>query len=197
MRSVRGMPAVAVIVALSVAVAPRPAYASCAASPSVSPYRFDGVVLQVTNLTRTALVRTDNGRVVTVRGSDAEGPNAATSVDRGYQVGVRYEFDPENDSSPYRDNALYCDPPARPGVLPDAEPGRPEPHRVVGRRGGGGTAGRRSGGLAVAAAGQALALMPFRRFCTKSRTTDSGSGSASVNLMVGGKMLMWFLYAAK
>jgi hypothetical protein len=40
-----------------------------------------------------------------VLGSDADEPNAATSVDRTYEVGAKYEFHPLNDTSPYRDNA--------------------------------------------------------------------------------------------
>lgn len=82
----------------------RPVWGSCVASPPQSPYRFTGVVVATTNVDRTARVRTDDGRDVVVLGSDVDGPNAHTSVDRTYQVGVRYEFDPVNDSSPYRDN---------------------------------------------------------------------------------------------
>lgn len=94
---------------------PAPAQASCIPSPLTSPYYFTGTVTAVSNAGsiaitvgnagRTATVHTDDGRTVTVLGSDAAGPNAATSVDRTYQVGVRYEFHPLNATSPYQDNA--------------------------------------------------------------------------------------------
>ena len=82
----------------------RPVWASCAAGPSRSQYRFTGTVVQTTNADRTAVVRTDDRRNVIVRGSNAEGPDSHTTVDRTYQVGVHYEFDPVNASSPYQDN---------------------------------------------------------------------------------------------
>jgi len=82
----------------------RPAWASCAVSSSQSPFWFTGTVVSTTNADRTATVRTDDGRIVIVRGSEAEGPDAHTSADRSYRVGVRYEFDPVNASSPYQDN---------------------------------------------------------------------------------------------
>ena len=82
----------------------RPVWASCRVGPSQSPYRFTGTVVQTTNADRTAMVRTDDGRNVMVRGSYVEGPDSHTTVDRTYQVGVRYEFDPVNASSPYQDN---------------------------------------------------------------------------------------------
>jgi hypothetical protein len=82
-----------------------PAHASCVSTPRESPYRFTGTVTGVDNAGRRASVRTDDGRTVTVVGSDAAEPNAATSVDRAFQLGGRYEFHPLNDASPYRDNA--------------------------------------------------------------------------------------------
>ena len=91
--------------ALLAAITATPAAASCVATPHVSPYRFIGTVIRVENAGRTATVRTDDGRTVTVHGSGAKEPNAATSVDRAYETGVRYEFHPINDSSPYQDNA--------------------------------------------------------------------------------------------
>jgi hypothetical protein len=51
-----------------------------------------------------AFVRTDDGRDVIVLGSYVEGANAHSEDERTDQVGVRYEFDPVNDSSPYQDN---------------------------------------------------------------------------------------------
>jgi hypothetical protein len=74
-------------------------------TPRESPYRFTGTVTGVDNAGRRASVRTDDGRTVTVVGSDAAGPNAATSVDRAFQLDGRYEFHPLNAASPYRDNA--------------------------------------------------------------------------------------------
>ena len=82
------------------------AQASCAGpSGTVSAHPFTGTVIAVGNNERTATVRTDDGRTVTVRGSDAVGPNEATSVDRTYRVGLRYEFHPTNDRDPFLDNA--------------------------------------------------------------------------------------------
>jgi len=96
---------IALGVGLCLVVGPAPAHASCAGSPQASPYRFTGTVIQLANAGRTATVRTDDGRVVIVRGSDAQGPNAATSLDRAYRLNGRYEFDPTNATSPYSDNA--------------------------------------------------------------------------------------------
>lgn len=64
-----------------------------------SPYRFTGTVTEVENADRTATVVTDEGRTVTVIGSEAS-PNAASTVGRTYQIGVRYEFHPLNTASP-------------------------------------------------------------------------------------------------
>ena len=80
------------------------AYASCALPPVQSPHAFTGTVLSVESDGRVATVRADDGRTVTVIGGPGE-PNTMTSVDRTYQVGVRYEFHPLNGRSPYRDNA--------------------------------------------------------------------------------------------
>ena len=83
----------------------RPAWADCAAAaPTRSPHWFTGVVVQTTNVDRTAFVHTDDGRDVIVLGSYVDGANAHTTVDRTYQVGVRYEFDPGNAASPYQDS---------------------------------------------------------------------------------------------
>jgi hypothetical protein len=114
-----------IIVALGTAVGlldSRPAQASCAASPGTSPYHFAGTVTAVGNSGRTATVRTDDGRTVTVLGSDVTGPNAATSVDRAYLVGARYEFHPVNDSDPYRDNICTATHPIGPDFPDPAAP---------------------------------------------------------------------------
>lgn len=78
------------------------AYGSCAAEVQRSPDAFTGTVLSVTSDGRVATVQTDGGAAVTVIGGPESG--AVTSVDRTYEVGVRYEFHPVNDHNPYRDN---------------------------------------------------------------------------------------------
>jgi hypothetical protein len=97
-----------------------PASASCALPRLTSPHAFTGVVVELRNAGRVATVRTDDGKSVTVAGTDAENPSVATSVDRSYELGARYEFHPINDASPYQDNActatrLIADPPAGTG----------------------------------------------------------------------------------
>jgi hypothetical protein len=81
-----------------------PVAASCAESPSPSPYAFEGVVTQVRSDGRVATVRTDSGDVVQVIGGETDA-NQSSSVDRQYAVGGRYEFHPTNAKSPYQDNA--------------------------------------------------------------------------------------------
>lgn len=78
------------------------ASASCAVPAVRSPHQFTGAVVQTANGGRTATVRTDEGTTVTVTGAES---GAVSPVDRRYKTGVRYEFHPLNDSSPYRDNA--------------------------------------------------------------------------------------------
>lgn len=68
-----------------------------------SQHAFTGLVTATTNNGRVATVHTDAGLTVTVIGTPAEG-SAATTVDRQYVVGTRYEFHPLNDASPYQDN---------------------------------------------------------------------------------------------
>ncbi len=63
-------------------------------------------VVSVEHEGRTARVRTDDGRDVTVHGGGrSPASNSATSVDRRYAVDGRYEFHPINDASPFEDNA--------------------------------------------------------------------------------------------
>lgn len=97
----RTWPAVAllVFVALTLVVDPRPASAACAV-PSPSPYRFTGLVLRTSNDGLLATVRTDDGRTVVIGTSDTRNE----PYQRTYRVGVRYEFDPTNDTSPYFDS---------------------------------------------------------------------------------------------
>jgi len=104
-RQVRTLCVLALLVPLWFVVTAVPADASCAPPPPASSaQRFTGVVVSVSDQGRTATVRTDDGRTVTVTGrGDPSG--AITSVDRTYTAGARYEFHPLNDASPYRDNA--------------------------------------------------------------------------------------------
>lgn len=81
-----------------------PAVGSCAETQIRSPYSFTGVVVSTRSQGRVATVRTDTGATVQVLGTTANG-SGATSVDRSYEVGGRYEFHPTNGSSPYQDNA--------------------------------------------------------------------------------------------
>lgn len=84
---------------------PAPAVASCAVPARTSANPFVGTVTEVANQGRTATVRTDGGRTVIVQGSEADASNSFTTVDRTFDKGVRYEFHPINDATPYRDNA--------------------------------------------------------------------------------------------
>jgi hypothetical protein len=81
-----------------------PAVGSCAETQIRSPHAFTGVVVSTRSRGRVATVRTDAGATVQVVGTPDSG-SAATSVDRSYEVGGRYEFHPINSSSPYQDNA--------------------------------------------------------------------------------------------
>ncbi len=81
-----------------------PAFASCGTDkPAKSQAAFVGVVTSTASDGRVATVQTDTGAIVTVIGTPDTG-SAATSVDRTYQVGGRYEFHPINDASPFEDN---------------------------------------------------------------------------------------------
>jgi hypothetical protein len=114
---------------LLVPVAPSPAYASCASPPRVSQYRFEGTVIAVSNADRTATVRLDDGRTVTVHGSTANGEHDGTSVDRTYSIGVRYEFDPINATDPYQDNICTATHELRMNMGPATPAGtRPQAH---------------------------------------------------------------------
>lgn len=92
----------AVITALTMST---PAAASCVGPPSPLPYRFTGTVTSVQRDGLIAQVRTDNGRQVVVRGTPPDNETGVTSVDRHFAVGVRYEFHPLNNGSPFQDNA--------------------------------------------------------------------------------------------
>jgi len=94
------------LLGLSVMLAfPVPAVASCAAPPMDSPYAFVGTVVEVKKDGRVATVVIDTGDTVVVHGSPELGDHTATSVDRRFALGGRYEFHPINATSPYQDNA--------------------------------------------------------------------------------------------
>lgn len=82
-----------------------PAQASCAGPPTDSPYAFTGTVVEVEKDGRLAHVVLDDGSRVVVHGSPELGDRTATSVDRHFAAGARYEFHPFNDNSPFQDNA--------------------------------------------------------------------------------------------
>lgn len=102
------LPRVAATVVLGLAVTlalAGPARASCAGPPTDSPYAFTGTVVEVEKDGRVAHVVLDNGRTVVVQGSPELRDGTATSVDRRFAAGARYEFHPFNDTSPFQDNA--------------------------------------------------------------------------------------------
>lgn len=81
-----------------------PAYASCMGTPPPAKTVFTGTVTSTSHGGRQAMVRTTDGRTVTVNGTpDLDA--AATSVDRTFQEGATYEFHVLNETSPYEDNA--------------------------------------------------------------------------------------------
>jgi hypothetical protein len=82
-----------------------PAQASCAPQAPPSPHVFTGLVVATRLSDRVATVRLDSGETVEVQGTVVTQENEATSADRSYKVGGRYEFHPLNASSPYSDNA--------------------------------------------------------------------------------------------
>lgn len=79
--------------------------ASCVLPPTTSASSFTGTVLTTQNRDRIARVRTDAGAEVTVLGTESPDANSASSVDRTFVPGARYEFHPVSDASPFRDNA--------------------------------------------------------------------------------------------
>ena len=81
------------------------AHASCALQGPPSPNVFTGTVVATRSNGRIATVRTVDGRTVVVRGTTVDSDTTATSVDRNYRVGGRYEFHPYNAASPFGDDA--------------------------------------------------------------------------------------------
>lgn len=90
---------------IMMAIGQAPAFASCALAVPGSPYAFVGVVVSTQSHGRVAGVRTAAGEMVEVRGTPDTAENAASSADRTYEVGGRYEFHPVNASSPFDDNS--------------------------------------------------------------------------------------------
>lgn len=80
------------------------ASASCAGTPTLSPYAFQGRVEQTDDSGRLAQVMTEDGRRVLVQGGETE-RGVATGNDRTFVPHAKYEFHPTNESSPFHDNA--------------------------------------------------------------------------------------------
>lgn len=105
------------------------ASAPCVPDPAASPHAFVGTVSSTERDGRLAHVDTIDGRAVIVVGSPSE--TGVTSVDRIYEVGVRYEFHPLTEESPFEDNAC-----TRTRVLASASgttPSERRPDDAVGR----------------------------------------------------------------
>ena len=100
------VPTVGLVAVATLVVAPA-ATASCSGPPADSPHAFVGTVIDTSEEDRIATVITDDGRRVTVLGTrdDSWFVESASSVDRRFALGGRYEFHPTNASDPYRDNA--------------------------------------------------------------------------------------------
>jgi hypothetical protein len=91
---------------VAVLVMPPAANASCAGSPAESPHAFVGTVINTSEENRIATVITDDGRRVTVLGTEDTSwlSESFSSIDRRYALGARYAFHPTNATTPYRDN---------------------------------------------------------------------------------------------
>lgn len=144
------------------------AHASCMQSPLASPYHFTGTVTTLSNAGRTATARTDDGRTVIVLGSEADEPNAATSVDRTYEVGAKYEFHPLNDTSPYRDNACTAT-----HLIGASSPG---PSGLAAAAGSGTASGEPSTSLWAAMSAAAILLSGAGLWLLRRRTSKSTTG---------------------
>lgn len=144
--------------------------------PLRSEHSFVGVVVRTSANGRVAEVRQDDGRTVTVRGGETR-DNAASSVDRYYDVGARYEFHPVNAEDPYEDNectatrrlgggvatlAAGGSPPASPAVVPAAGSSPASP-AVVSQSGSSGWLLPGVAGLVLVAAGAAAVRRTSRR----------------------------------
>ena len=94
---------VAVLAGVLVTAAPGVASASCA-ELHASPYAFVGTVEHTRSDGRLAVVRTESGRVVEVRGGETRN-GFGSGEDRTYELGATYEFHPTNATGPFQDNA--------------------------------------------------------------------------------------------
>lgn len=103
MRTVGTVIATALLAAAAVLLPSATAQASCAGPPADSPNAFTGTVVSTDREGRVAEVVRDDGTRVVVHGSPTG--SGATSVDRTYVEGARYEFHPVNATSPFQDNA--------------------------------------------------------------------------------------------
>jgi hypothetical protein len=118
------------------------AQASCAGPPVLSAQleaatvAFVGTVVATTDGGRQARVRVESiwkgpslPLYVDVYGSPASGTNAATSVDRTYQVGQKYLFVPVDDQRPFQDNDCTATQPYTTSVAgyAPADPRTPDP----------------------------------------------------------------------
>lgn len=150
------------IAAVAVLLPQGPALGSCATSdPLGSPNAFTGVVISTESRGRLAVVSTEAGATVEVRGTIVTAENAFTSVDRSYEVGGRYEFHPTNATSPFADNectathllsmGAVSSAATRSGAVPVEASGGDGSETYVGR------------GLAVLAAGIVASLAMRRR----------------------------------
>lgn len=102
--AVRGASALLLTVLATLLLPASAAHAlSCAADVPSSPYAFQGVVERTEHRSQLAHVRTDDGRqvVVDARPGNSMAPGEAWEV--RYRVGERYEFHPDNATSPYID----------------------------------------------------------------------------------------------
>lgn len=95
---------ISVTCAAAVLVLPGVASASCAGTPAPSPYAFVGTVERTESADRLAVVHTEDGGEVEVRGGETR-RGISTSNDRTYEIGAKYEFHPVNDTSPFEDGA--------------------------------------------------------------------------------------------
>jgi hypothetical protein len=149
---------------------PTAAQASCATDPQPSRDRFVGTVVEVESDGRLAYVVLDDGTRVEVHGSSSLGVGSATSVDRQYAVGGRYEFHPTNARSPYQDNIctatrqLAGPTSAAPGQAHDPLPGWLPVDEPAGPVGYAALAGGSVAVLTALAALVAAATMIVRRF---------------------------------
>jgi hypothetical protein len=75
------------------------AHASCAGSPSLSPYGFTGTVVRLGADDRQAFVQKDDGTQVEVDGG-VLGP-AVSGEDFDFVLGARYQIEPENSKPPF------------------------------------------------------------------------------------------------